>query len=69
MKAWRDLRRDKGGLFEDIFLYAQPAAVIDGILQVWILKDIGEAYPVSVWQRDIVGAAMTLEARPSRPWQ
>ena len=50
-------------MFEDIQVYAQPAAVIDGIVQVWILKDLGKEFPASIWQRDIVGAAMTVEAK------
>ena len=63
MKSWRDIRKEPGALFEDIQVYAQPAAVIDGIVQVWILKDLGKEFPASIWQRDIVGAAMTVEAK------
>ena len=63
MKAWRDLRREQGAMFEDILVYAQSAAVIDGIVQVLTSKDIGKELPATIWQMDIVGGAMTVEAK------
>ena len=55
MKPWRDLRAACPELFEDITVMQQPAAVVDAVIMSWILEDLGEQFPCSIWQRDLSG--------------
>ena len=55
MQSWRELRSKSPELFEGITLMQQPAAVMDNILNNWVLEEHGMKYPVSIWQRDLSG--------------
>jgi hypothetical protein len=56
MLAWQTLRRKRPGLFEGLSVMAQPAAVVDNIIQAWQLEELGDQYPCSICQRDMLGS-------------
>ena len=56
MLPWRQLRCKSPELFAGISLMAQPAAVVDSIIQGWQLEELGESYPCSICQRDMLGS-------------
>jgi hypothetical protein len=56
MLAWQTLRWKRPELFEGLSVMAQPAAVVDNIIQAWQLEELGDQYPCSICQRDMLGS-------------
>ena len=63
MKTWREVRFKAPHLFEGIEVMQQPAAVVDTIINQWALEDLGSRYPVSIWQRDMLAATRSAQAK------
>ena len=63
MKSWREVRAKAPHLFEGIEVMQQPAAVVDTVINQWALEDLGSRYPVSIWQRDMLAATRSSQAK------
>ena len=63
MLGWRKLRKEHPEMFQNIFIYQQPSAFVDSLIQKWMLQDLQSEFPGSVWQRDCFQAAFTQESR------
>ena len=61
-RSWRTLRQSRPDLFEAVKIYQQPAAVVDSIIQAWMVEELGERYPSSLCQRDMLGSYRCLSS-------
>ena len=59
LKAYVEVKRLHPELFEKIRVYAQPAATMDEVTQVWHIEDLMKEFPQAVHQRDLFSAALT----------
>ena len=66
MPEWQRIREEAPGLFEGIQgfeVYAQPVAVVDGIIQGWQLQALSMKFPGGVLQRDMLGSYRSAAAQ------
>ena len=66
MPEWQKIREHNPALFEGIQgfeVYAQPAAVVDGIIQAWQLQALSMKFPGGVLQRDMLGSYRSAAAQ------
>ena len=63
METFVKLRKKSPELFEDFEVYTQPAAVVDGIIQGWMLEEQAASFPCSVWCRDMLAAGHSTNVR------
>ena len=62
MHKWVELRSKFPHMFNNLSIMQQPAAVIDGVLQMWRIHELSERYSRTIWQRDTLGTHMTDQA-------
>ena len=68
MPEWQRIRNENPGLFEGpqaFEVYAQPAAVVDGIIQGWQLQALSQRFPGGILQRDMLGSYRSAAAQAS----
>jgi len=58
MQKWRDLREKHPELLQNLEVYQQPAAFVDGIIMQWRLEGQCSRFRQTVWQRDLFSAAL-----------
>ena len=63
MQPYRDLREKYPELFEGLEVYSQPAAVVDSIIMKWMLQEQAEAFPCSIWCRDMLAAGHAMQTK------
>ena len=63
LEPWRRLRREHPEALRNFLVMSQPAAMMDGVIMAWQIKEMGRRYPMSLWQRDCFAAAFTPEVR------
>ena len=63
MMPWRELRERRPEWFEDLEVYCQPAAVVDSIIMKWMLEEQAEAFPCSIWCRDMLAAGQAMQTK------
>ena len=63
LEPWRRLRREHGEVMRHFLVMSQPAAMMDGVIMAWQIRDMAKKYPMSLWQRDCFAAAFTSEVR------
>ena len=63
MKPWRDLREKHPEWFEDLEVYCQPAAVVDSVIMKWMIEIQAEAFPCSIWCRDMLAAGQGMQVK------
>ena len=59
MPEWQKMRNVQPELFggpQRFEVYAQPASVVDGIIQAWELEALAELFPGGILQRDMLGS-------------
>lgn len=62
MHKWVELRSKFPHMFNNLSIMQQPAAVIDGVLQMWRIQELSQLYGRTIWQRDTLGTHMTDQA-------
>ena len=65
MKKWVELRSKCPEMFVGFSIVQQPAAVTDGAVQHWRIRELSAQYGRSIWQRDTLATHMTSEAYQS----
>ena len=63
MLQWTQLREIHPEYFEQIIVMQQPAATTDEIIVGWSMEDLGQRFPASVMQRDLVSGALSSRAK------
>ena len=63
MQPWRDLRQKHPEWFEDLEVYSQPAAVVDSVIMKWMIEVQSEAFPCSIWCRDMLAAGQGMQVK------
>ena len=58
MESWRKVRTEHPELLGHLEVYSQPAAVVDSIIQKWMLELQAAAFPCSLWVRDMLAASV-----------
>jgi hypothetical protein len=55
---FRKVRDESPGLLQHLEVYCQPAAVVDSIIQKWMLEKQAAAFPCSLWVRDMLASSV-----------
>ncbi len=56
MAGYRKVRDYYPNLLENLEVYSQPAANVDSIIMMWMIQSQYEAFPSSLWLRDMMTA-------------
>jgi len=59
MEGYRTVRDNYPQLVENLELYSQPAACVDSIIMTWMIESQAEAFPSSLWLRDMLAEGNT----------
>ena len=62
MESFRKVRDAKPELLQYLEVYSQPAAVVDSIIQKWMLELQAAEFPCSLWVRDMLAATVADQA-------
>ena len=62
LESFRKVRETKPELLEHLEVYSQPAAVVDSIIQKWMLELQAAEFPCSLWVRDMLAATVADQA-------
>jgi hypothetical protein len=54
MVGYRKVRDNYPELLENLEVYSQPAACVDSIIMTWMIESQYEAFPSSLWLRDMM---------------
>jgi len=52
MLPWRRLRHSNPELLENLSVYTQPSGNVDSIILTWMIEELSEQFPQTLWQRD-----------------
>lgn len=63
LKSYVDLRKEHPEWFEELEVYAQPAAVVDSVIMKWQLEEQCKSFPCSLWCRDMLAAGQCSQTR------
>ena len=63
LKPYVELRKKHPEWFEDLEVYGQPCAVVDGVIMKWMLEEQAAAFPCSLWVRDMLAAGQGVQTR------
>ena len=66
MPEWQRLRNQHPEMFEGpqrFEVFAQPAAVVYGIIQAWQLEDLAKLFPGGLLQRDMLGSYRSAQSQ------
>jgi len=58
LESFRKIRSSSAALFQHFEVYSQPAAVVDSIIQKWMLELQAKEFPCSLWVRDMLAATV-----------
>ena len=61
LQPWLEAR--KKGFLKDWEVFGQPAAVVDSIIQTWMLQSQQESFPCSIWTRDMLNASQNADVQ------
>ena len=59
LEPWRKLRKAEPHLLRHFSVMSQPSSNMDSVLMAWQVRDQAKKYPMSLWQRDCFGAALS----------